>query len=173
MQLENLSVPQQIEMMLRTTILIGARGAGLINALFMREGSALLALSIMRPELPVTTDQYPFYPFISFIPRRFVVITNCLARLKGGPCGRQSINFCDMRCPVDSTQAAMELVLGLPVTAVGGKRRKKHDALRSSSTKYQWLPKVVVINGTVWYSRADGGSTSLRAMDDLALDFNV
>lgn len=113
--LERLSLDDQMKLMLNTTVMVAARGAGLVNSLFMRPGSMLHILSIYDRSKAVEDDNYPFYPFISFAPRRHIGFTNCQAQREQDPmhaCNAVTVNFCDMKCQRDSVKRGFAMLLG-------------------------------------------------------------
>jgi hypothetical protein len=120
---------KQIRLVHSLDIVIGARGMGLTNAIFMKRGAGLLVLSgrEIMANLNVANDNYPWHPLHALRPNNPAVLSSCpvvfptpesmkraIKEAAQNPnstsqqeaatyakrCVTRSVNFCDMKCDI-------------------------------------------------------------------------
>ena len=101
------TVRGQIKKIQNATVLVGARGMGLVYAAFLRNRAGLLALSGREKSAPtsVVKDNYAWYPLRAAKPSVPTVLASCpvvfpkdTSSAFAQKCLKRTINFCDIYC---------------------------------------------------------------------------
>lgn len=140
---------QQIESIHDLDVVIGARGMGLTNSIFMKKNAGLLVWSgrEIMAALNVANDNYPWNPLHALRPSNPVVLSSCpvvfptpdsmkrvIAEAAQHPnrtaaqetatyakrCVTRSVNFCDVRCDVAKTIKDFDRLMFMMKVALDG-----------------------------------------------------
>jgi len=141
-ELERHPIDEQIRLMQNSTVVVAARGAGQVMALFVREGAALVGFSPRREQFPMMIEDatVPWAPWGFALEGRHTVLGTCPYTLPNtansvhrSNCLASSTNFCNLKC--DAGNVSRLVRVGLGHVAAAAEERDVGSGAPESRTK--------------------------------------
>jgi hypothetical protein len=154
-KLEELSPEDQLRFLQNVTVLVGARGAGLVMATFLRPGAGLVPISPWRAKFPLLFEDatVPWVPWGFLVDSMHVAHARCRlfhdesldsSDLSYSMCRYMSANHCSLDCNEDSVAHALSVAMNNVFRAATSREDPAAEAQPQTTAMYS-VPRMEVM----------------------------